>query len=246
MSIEIKTTNLEEIKGMAENLLEKAVSEKDITKRASLFEDVNIAVDAFNTQSKANCYKAAKQSGNPMHYACKEFFYPAIKVKEVKDKDTKISVFTISDCEKPIDIGDMHKRLEGIGADTKWYYLGEKLNFYLSIRAAERVGTKINMDCFRMNEISKQIEMGKTPLSNTNILKTLQSVITAMLGEGFKCTSHDVNFLIDVYANDNKKSKTAITAANHKTLRGYLKKVCHRILTDSKSYEVEQKEIKTV
>ena len=51
-------------------------------------------------------------------------------------------------------------------------------------------------------------------------------------------------YLVDVYSNDNKKSKTGITAANHKTLRNYLKKVCYRILTNGTGYDVESKEIK--
>ena len=35
-----------------------------------------------------------------------------------------------------------------------------------------------------------------------------------------------------------------ITAANHKTLRNYLKKVCYRILTGGTGYDVDQREIK--
>ena len=106
------------------------------------------------------------------------------------------------------------------------------------------MGTTVNSDAFRMNEISKAIDMGKTPLSNTNILKTLQIVISEMLGEEYKATSHDVKYLMYVYAQDNKKSKTAITAANHKTLRMYLKKVCYRILTNGTGYDVESREIR--
>ena len=139
----------------------------------------------------------------------------------------------------------MHKRLEGIGADSKWIYACEKFNFYLTLRAAERVGATVKSDAFALQEISKEISLGKNPCSNTQLLKTLQKLVDMMLGEGVgKCTSHDVHYLVDCYANDNKKSKTGITLANHKTLRNYMKKICYRVLTNGTGYDVDQREIK--
>lgn len=244
MAINITTTNLEEIKAIAIEYLDKAENEKNLEARKALENDLEEVINYYTATSKAACFEAAKNSGNAMHYAVKEFFFPAIKIKEDKVKDTDVVVRRIEDTQKPIDLGELHKKLGGIGADKNWLYAAEKLNFYLTKRAADRLGVKIKTDAFVMNEISKKVDLGKNPVSNTALLKTLNTVISAMLGTEYKALSHDVNYLVDVYVNDNKKSKTGVTAANHKTLRNYLKKVCYRILTNGKGYDVQQKEIK--
>ena len=244
MAINIQTKDLAEIKKIAEAQLEKCEACENVDEKRVLDKDLEDIVKYYGATSKAACYAAAKASGNAMKYAITTFFYPTIKVKEDKDKETGAVLRSIEDAEKPIDLGDLHKKIGGIGADTNWIYLVEKFNFHLTLRAAKRVGATVNSDAFAMKDTSRQIELGKNPCSNTQMLKTLQSIVTAMLGEGYKVTSHDVHYLVDCYANDNKKSKTSITAANHKTLRNYLKKVCYRILTDGKGYGVEQREIK--
>ena len=244
MAIKVTTTNLAEIKAIAEDLLTKSEEAETVTAKKEFDDDLDYVVGYYKSLSKAAAYTAAKDSGDPMKYAIREFYYPAIKVKETKDKDTGISIRSVEDAIAPIDLGDMHKKLGGIGADKNWLYKAEKLNYYLTIRAAQRVGATVKHESMTMKEISKEIDLGKNPCSNTNMLKTLQAIVTAMLGDGYKATSHDVNYLIDVYANDVKKSKTSISAANHATLRGYLKKVCYRILSGRKGYDVEQREIR--
>ena len=93
-----------------------------------------------------------------------------------------------------------------------------------------------------MSEIAKQIDMGKTPTSKTNILKTLQTIITAMLGDEVKATSHDVNYLMSVYSRKNRKALT-VTCANHKYFRGYLAEICNHIVTGN-PYDVDFKKAK--
>ena len=97
---------------------------------------------------------------------------------------------------------------------------------------------KVN-DSYAMSEIARQFEMGKNPTSKTNLLKTLQMVVNAMIGDGYKATSHDVNFLLSVYSKKNRKALT-VSCANHRNFRGYVMEVCHRIVT-GKSYELEYK-----
>lgn len=242
-------TDLTAIRAIAEEWVKVINEATDIEQRIEATDVVNEAITAYTTVSRTNCYNAAVASGDPMKYAVKEFFYQTIKLKEEKlrddqGKETGHIVRSIVDAEKPIDLGDLHKKKGGIGADPKWIYALQKFNYLLTIRAADRVKAEIKKDCFYLDEIAKEIELGKTPTSNTQLLKQLQTIVTMMLGEGYHAMSYDVNYLIDVYSNDNKKSKTGITAANHKTLRNYVKKVCYRILTGGKGYDVQQKEIK--
>lgn len=132
----------------------------------------------------------------------------------------------------------------GIGADKNWVYQAEKLNFLFTVQRATDLGVpaerlkEIN-DSYAMSTIAKEFDMGKNPVSKTNILKTMQSLVTAMLGEGYKATSHDVNFILSVYARKNRKALT-VSCANHKYFRNYMAEVCHRIVT-GKTYDVEFK-----
>lgn len=243
-TIEFKNETMEEVKQMAISFLEKADNAEMAADKKDNEDAIDQCIARYKFLSKAACYANAKASGDPMKYAITHFFFQTIKLSEKKDNDSGIVIRSIIDTQTPIDIGDMHKKLGGIGHDKKWIYTAEKFNYHLTIRAAERVGATIKSDAYIMDKVSKERNLGKNPCSNTQMLKTLQTIITEMLGDGYKATSHDVNYLVDVYANDSKKSKTAITAANHKTLRGYLKKVCYRILNGNKGYDVETRQIK--
>lgn len=120
----------------------------------------------------------------------------------------------------------------------------EKFNFLLTAQKAIDLGIdpkEIN-DSYAMSDLSKQIDMGKTPTSKTNILKTLTKVVQAMIGEEYKPTSHDVNFLMSVYSKKSRKALT-VTCANHKYLRGYLMEICNRIVTGG-VYGLEYKAVK--
>jgi len=245
-----KSKSLDIIKDAANKLLEVACDAEAVSDRTEFRNGVDELVSFYADTSKMAFYKAARESENPMHYACVEFAYPAIRVKETRDNDTGYLVCSIEDIMRSCDLGDMHKRIDNFGADRNWLYQAEKLNYHMTVRVAREVNAGTleklikNADCFTMNEIARQLDLGKDPCSKTNILKTLQSVITMMLGEGYKATSHDVNYLLNCYAKDNARSKTAITLASHRALRGYLKKVCYRVLTNGTGYEVEQREFK--
>lgn len=129
----------------------------------------------------------------------------------------------------------------GIGHDKNWMHIAQKMNFLLTAQKAKDLGLdpqKVN-DSYAMSEIARQFDMGKNPTSKTNLLRTLQMVVTAMLGDDYKATSHDVNFLLSVYSKKNRKA-LVVSCANHRNFRSYIAEVCHRIVTD-KAYELEYK-----
>lgn len=248
--MEITTTDLQELRKLAEKELHEATIAEAVNEKQAHENNLNDAIAKYNEVAKATCFAACRSAENPMQHAIKTFFWEGIKLKEKKtDSGTERS---IEPAVKPIDLGELYKFMDNkLGADPMWFYTAEKFNFYLTYRAADRMGAETvkklldsKTDCFQMNKLAREIDMGKTPCSNTNLLKTLQLVITGMLGEDYKVTSHDVNYLVDCYSNDNKKSKTGITAANHRTLRNYLKKICYRIISGNTGYDVDQREIK--
>lgn len=248
---ELTTTNLDEIKALAEELLDLAENAESVQDKIVIENDLEEVIGYYNANAKAECFAAAKDSGDPMKYAISTYFYKGLKVSEHKDKDTKLITRSIDYCNKQIDLAELHKKLGGIGANTDWIHTAQTFNFHLTARAAEDLGSstiknllKNESDVFSMSDIARQRDLGKNPTAKANLAKTLQIIITEMLGDGYEILPIDVNYLTGVYASDDKKSKTGVTLANHKTLRTFLKKVCYRVMYNLPGYDVVQKEIK--
>ena len=198
-------------------------------------------INEYTATVRDMCFEECKATDDPMLAAVKTLSYVTIGVKDEQKGDDKVPVRVIVDKERQIDLLKLDKFCGGIGADPNWMHVAQKMNFLLTAQKAKDLGldpAKVN-DSYAMSEIARQFEMGKNPTSKTNLLKTLQMVVTAMVGDGYKATSHDVNFLLSVYSKKNRKALT-VSCANHRNFRGYVMEVCHRIVTN-KSYELEYK-----
>lgn len=211
-------------------------------------EEITKAVNEYTSIVREECFDECKSAENPMLEAVTRLTFTTIGTKDNKKGEEKIPVREVIDKDRAIDLLKLHKAVDGgIGVEKNWAHKAEKLNFLLTAQKAVDLGIKSEKlkeihDSYAMSEIAKQIDMGKTPTSKTNLLKTLQTVITAMLGEEVKATSHDVNYLMSIYSRKNRKALT-VTCANHKYFRGYLAEICHHIVTGN-PYEVEYKKAK--
>ena len=215
----------------------------DYENAAKINSEIEEVVNEYTAMVRKECFNALKATENPMLEAVKQLTYPTIRVKDTKQGEEKIPVRIVEDIERSIDLLKLHKHVggDGIGANKNWVYTVEKFNFLMTAQKAVDLGIdpkQVN-DSYAMSEISKEIDMGKTPTSKTNILKTLNVVIASMIGEEYKAKSHDVNFLLSIYSRKNRKALT-VSCANHKYMRQYLAEVCHRIVLD-KSYEIDFK-----
>lgn len=210
--------------------------------------EIEEAISEYTGIAEMLAFDTCEKSENPMVTAVTMLTFRTIAKKDIKEEGSKVAIRKIDDKEKYIDLAKLHKRINGgIGADKTWIYQVEKMNMCMTAQRAQDLGCSaenlkdIN-DSYAMSEIAKQVQLGKNPCSNTQLLKTLTTIIAAMLGEGYKPNSHDVAFLKSVYA---KKGKAALTVAcaNHKNFRNYIAEVCHRIVTGG-IYTVEFKKAK--
>lgn len=199
------------------------------------------AVNEYTSVSRDACFDECKSTDDPMMAAVKMLTFTTIAAKDEKVSEDKIPVRTIVDKEKPIDLLKLDKYCGGIGSDEKWVYALQKMNMLLTAQKAVDLGLdpKAVNDSYSMSEIARELDMGKSPTSKTNLLKTLQTVVSAMIGDDYKATSHDVNFLMSVYSRKNRKALT-VSCANHRSFCAYLAEICHRIVTE-KSYELDYK-----
>lgn len=208
-------------------------------------------VNQYTAMAREICFDECKESDDPMLEAVKRLTFATIGVKETKKGEEKIPVSEIVDKQKSIDLLKLHKSVEsGIGKDPKWNGFVEKMNFHMTARQAKRIiKGKENLarvlkeinDSYAMCKIAQEIDMGKDPTSNTKLLGTLQDIVTAMIGEEYKATSHDVNFLVDLYASKGKGALT-VNCANHRYFRNYIAAICHSIVT-GEDYEISFKKV---
>jgi len=204
-------------------------------------------VGMYTAQAQDICFCDCRDSDDPMLTAVKTLTFQTITAKDDKIEGTDATVRKVEFKDRQIDLEKLHKFCKesgGIGADKKWIHMAQKLNYLFTAHKATELGIdpkEVN-DSYAMSNIAREIRFGKNPLSNTSILKTLQSVITAMVGAEYKAVSHDVNYLKSVYSKKGKKA-LSVSCANHRYFYGYLMDVCHRIVM-GKTYSVEFKAAK--
>lgn len=212
----------------------------DVAKKAD--EDVDQVIGEYTSIVRTMCFEDCNAAEDPMMEAIKRLSFVTIRKVDTVNQETKISVRSIDTKEQTIDLLKLHKfcqkaaqdangkHPDGIGHDKNWPAAAEKLNFLLTYQAAVDLGInpKTVSDSYAMSNIAREFDMGKTPTSNTNMLKTLQTVVTAMLGEGYKATSHDVEFLKKAHTKKSRKALT-LACANHRNFRGYMAEICNHI-----------------
>lgn len=229
--------------------MEHPTSEKDkdgkTINEVVLVDDVmQITVNEYTNIAREQAFETLMAAEDPMLAAILMLEYPTIRIVDKKDEN-KTPIRTIEDSTKYVDLLKLHKKVNGgIGKDKNWHLMIEKLNLLMTAQKAIDLGVnpKSVNDSYAMSDIAKAIDLGKNPTSKTKILETVQTIVTAMIGENFKAKSHDVNFLFSVYSKKSRKALT-VSCANHKYMRQYMMEICHRIATDG-SYALDYKKIK--
>lgn len=242
MTREDNIIKMNELRDKVEELVKEyneAVMDGDVAKTIQLNEDTEKAVNEYTSIVRDMCFAECKATDDPMLTAVTMLTFKTIGIKDEKHEGEKFPTRVAIGKERTINLKALDTYCGGIGADKNWMHICQKMNFLLTAQKAVDLGIdpKSVNDSYAMSEIARGFDMGKNPTSKTNLLKTLQTVVSAMLGDGYKATSHDVNFLMSVYSKKNRKALT-VTCANHRNFQNYLAEVCHRIVT-GKSYGIE-------
>ena len=209
---------------------------KEVAVRAAM----ETAVNKYTNIACTECLENLSKSETPMYEAIIQLTYPTIRIVDKQGGKDETPKTVIEDSERYIDLIKLHNLVKGgIGVEKDWAYMIEKLNYLLTAQKAIDLGIdpKEVYSNFAMTDIAREIDMGKTPTSKTNILKTLQIVVTAMIGAEYKATSHDVNFLLSVFSKKNRRALT-VSCANHKSMRQYMMEICHKIILE-KNYALD-------
>lgn len=235
----------EEIEKKLNTLCKEYNEEEDVNKMYEISDEMKDLIGEYTALKRDECFTALSKTADPMVEAVKQLTYPCLRIQDKKEDDSDIIIRSIVPAERKIDLLKLHKFVkDGIGREKNWHNQLEHFNMLMTAKYAEDLGidpVKVR-NCYAMQSISREIDLGKTPCSNTNLLKTLQKLVTAMIGEEYKATSHDVKFLKFIYANKGKKA-LSVMCADHRKLREYMAEICNHIITNE-PYEVVSKEIK--
>lgn len=247
-----KVARMAELKSLVETgvkVYNTAILEKRYDDAATIDADIQKNVGEYGELAQNVTFIDMMESPEgPMMAAVKALSYVSLAVKDVKTKEDgkdAIPKREVIEPTRPIDLIKLEKFCtkgtlgETIGADKNWLHMVQKMNFHLTARVAKELGVdpKTFSDSYAMSEIARGIQLGNDPTSNTKLLGTLQSIVDAMLGDGYKVTSHDVRFLREAYSRKSRKALT-ITVANHSKLTAMLSEVCHHIVTGD-AYNVD-------
>lgn len=218
---------------------------------AALDEGIRNAVNAYtaislklyiNVLGKANMSESEKL----IQAAC-EWVYDTIRIKDTKDSVTGLSTREIIDTKKTIPFTTLEKRLKnrkiGFGADSTWHHMITKFGYLYCIKKAKSIQADPEKimelkDCYAIKQIARDVELGKNPVCEKNIMETFQKVIDAMVGEGVVTVDlADEEFIDNAYA---KYGKGVLTASTDKQLVEIFMRVVRRHL-DGVSYEIQAK-----
>lgn len=218
-----------------------------------LDDELRTAIKDYTSFAEKECFDALLEAKNPMVAAAVILAFPTVKIKDDKDADTGEVTRIITDVQKSIDPLRLHKRAkDGIGAVRNWSHMVELFNYALTARQSEQLGIPAAgiRDCYAMSKIARELECfkltgeGIDPTSDDALREDLQTLVDAMLGEGFELEKKiikdangeekeiypDVNYLVTIYS---KKGRGAleVACANHKYLRLYILGICHKLVT---------------
>jgi len=145
---------------------------------------------------------------------------------------------------------DLRKFCEYKSLDMGWFYEMQALNKRLTLKAATELGVSAKEmksidDSYSMDKLAAEIDLGKTPTSDTQCVKHIQKVLDSLSeGEG-RVNSHDLAYIWLCYAKKNNKTALRVICSKHTILQSLLMDVFHRVVTNG-TYGVDHKRTSNV
>jgi len=221
-----------------------ALAVKDLDALHSAEDDIEAAEKNFAEAAECEVFARCKAEKHPLRKAAEIHSYRVIKHKPLRE-DKIVVGLEKSEREKPIDLARLATKC---GLPTLWTHDVESLNQTFTLRVAQQMG----LSAAELKEISKSyfmsratdaIEAGKTPTSNTQLVKMLQGICDKILGEGVvHVNNHDIAY-IEAAHTKKGRARIAVNTANHDFMRRLVLDVLHRCVTGA-VYEVEYKKAK--
>lgn len=221
------------------SLFNKSLKEGDFSGMAKAEAELKELETQYADMMATVVFDEVGEDANPIKAAIIKYWYPVLSHKKVSTEGKLIGFELIEDKMRQIDLVKLAKYCN-IKAD--WQYAIEKFNQLLTLRAAHELKlTKKEIekicDSFYMNKLSREVELGGTPDSNTQICKQLQKIVDDMVfeddGKGknkYKVNNHDVAYLLMCYTKKNNKKALTVSTAKHSVVHRLVMDIEHRVV----------------
>lgn len=241
---------LEEYKGDVEKSIAEynaALDENNFVKMSQAETALKAAESSYAKTKEEEVFEDLKAEENPVKAAIIKHSYNIVSHKVNRENGEITSYELVLDKLRQIDL---LKFCKYCSLPTAWQYKVEKFNQLLALRTANdlklsKAKIKQISDSFYMNKLAREIDLGGTPDSNTQICKQLQMVVDAVIyednGKGknlYRVNNHDVAYLLMVYTQRNNKKVCSVRIAKNSYMHKLVLDVMHRILT-GKVYDLE-------
>ena len=226
-----------------------AILSDSASKIAKTKEALDTAIKEYNEMAITLDFQTLRANSNPMLAAIEQLDIATIEAKANKDKETGIITYAIEPASKQISLVAFDEFCQRekltIAPDRLWYHKVEKFCLLITYKVMKDLGkdTKKLEETYYIADAAKQIDMGKTPTSNTAILKQLQTIIDGIIFEddggknAYKAISHDAAYIVATMTRRGRESGTVVTPRTN-TMHMLVMDVLHRIATDGE-YKVE-------
>jgi len=180
-----------------------------------------------------------------VHEALEKHHFMTISHKVVREEGVMTGV---EKTDRMVQV-DLKKFCEAKGFELDWYYELQSLNKRLTLRVMEALGCSEKErraidDSYNMEKLAKEIDLGKTPTSDTQCVKHMQKVLDLLSeGEG-RVTNHDLKYIMLLYAKKDNKTALKVVCSKHSFLQSLLTDVFHRVVVNG-SYTVDYKRIQS-
>lgn len=167
-----------------------------------------------------------------VHEALERHHFDTIGHKKLTNEGVMMGV----EREDKIILIDLKKFCEYKSFDLAWYYEMQALNKRLTMRIASSLGVSAKElkeidNSYAMDKLAQEIELGKTPTSDTQCVKHIQRVLDELSeGEG-KVNGHDLAYVLSCYSKRNSKATLRVMCSKHTMLQTILTDVFHRVAT---------------
>lgn len=240
-------TIVEEIREKLEGYVgdyNKALLKKDFNALKEAETNIDGEVKAYKKAKQDSVLYALSQEEDPMMAAVKMLTYPVLRAKLVKEEG-EVTGMELVEQDARISLVKVAERCK---LPTAWQYKVEKLGLLLSLRAAKELGIparelKAMTKDYRMNDLSRKVEMGETPDSNTQIVAMIQSIMDEVFPGKGKANSHDAAYMWMAATRAGREAKT-IKVCDGRLAHNLFADVANRIVTKGK-YTVDYRKVKS-
>lgn len=217
---------------------------------------LKIAVEKYNEAAKKEAYNdyLNRPDNEVFIHALKNAYYDAKSVSYKPDSMSKTETASLEDVEELVNLIELEDvDVRQLSVNGQWRYWLEKFTKLMTARVVADIGDANDMkrfiSCYKISAKADSCDMGKTPTSNAQTVKALQTIVDGIVfndnGKGlntYKVTTKDVKY-IEYLMCGKGKARRSISTPRFSTMLKLLTTALSRIILEG-DYAVEFEESK--